>query len=78
MKKNSLLIAALLLFTASTAFSQTSRVAHRSHSGKNNTFSALGEDHLGIPSGNDKMKPIKSDTLANPQKSRTAHKSKNS
>jgi hypothetical protein len=38
------------LFIAMVAFSQTKRVAHRSHSGKNNTFSVIGStDNFGLP-----------------------------
>lgn len=29
---------------------QTARIAHRSHSGKNNTFKAAGKDNWGLPS----------------------------
>ena len=65
---------AAFLFIALISFSQTKRIAHRSHSGKDNTFSILaGADNFGLPvpdsvktknknKNKNKTKPVK-DTL---------------
>ncbi len=38
------------LFFSLNCFSQTERIAHRSHSGKNKNFKITGKDNWGIPS----------------------------
>lgn len=37
----------ILVAVSSAGFSQTKKIAHRSHSGKNNTFSITGPDNFG-------------------------------
>lgn len=48
MKKLTLLISLILLFSASI-FAQTKRIAHRSHSGTSIHHSLLESDNLGLP-----------------------------
>jgi hypothetical protein len=48
MKK--ILLLGVFLFIAIISFSQTKRIAHRSHSGKDNSFNiAAGMDNFGLP-----------------------------
>lgn len=53
MKK--LTLFAVLLLTSVLAFSQTKRIAHRSHSGKDHTFNILSPDNFGLPVEKKKM-----------------------
>ena len=46
MKKIFLVTVAMALFSVA-GFSQTKKIAHRSHSGKDNTFSIFGPDNFG-------------------------------
>ena len=39
----------LIAFASFNAFSQTKKIAHRSHSGKDNTLILTTEDNFGIP-----------------------------
>ena len=49
MKKLTLLLAAAIAF-GSSAFAQTKKIAHRSHSGKNSSFTVSEEGNFGLPS----------------------------
>ncbi len=48
--KNLLALVAFGALFSSTAFSQTKKIAHRSHSGKNSTFNIKEEGNFGLPS----------------------------
>jgi len=51
MKTQKLLIVLFLLSFCFTCFSQTKKIAHRSHSGKNSTFKPFNySDNFGLPS----------------------------
>lgn len=55
--KKLLLLSTLLLVFGSAASAQTKRIAHRSHSGSNATFSMNeGDDNYGLPPGYEKMR----------------------
>ena len=63
MKKNLLLI--ILLAFCITGFSQTKKIAHRSHSGKNATLIMNDDDNFGLPptiKDTAKKVPLKKDT----------------
>ncbi|MCB9232607.1 MAG: hypothetical protein H6581_13130 [Bacteroidia bacterium] len=47
--KKLLLVLISLVLVIFTGYSQTKRVAHRSHSGSNATFNLMGEDNFGDP-----------------------------
>lgn len=49
MKILTILLISLAFFFKS--YAQTARIAHRSHSGSDNTFKVTGSDNWGIPSG---------------------------
>lgn len=60
-----------VLFTASfNVFSQTKKIAHRSHSGKNSTLILTTEDNFGIPTSAKKKDTvvIKKDTIITTKK----------
>ena len=65
MKKIFMVLLAVVISVA--GFSQTKRIAHRSHSGKNNEFSINGEDNFGLPPA----KKTKPDTTKAPTKTRS-------
>ena len=55
-----------VLFTASVnVFSQTKKIAHRSHSGKNSTLILTTEDNFGLPNNAKKKNTVvvKKDTV---------------
>ncbi len=56
MKK--LLVLGILFTLSFNAFSQTKKIAHRSHSGKNSTLILTTEDNFGLP------EHVKKDTVA--------------
>jgi hypothetical protein len=55
----------VLMLVSILAFSQTKRIAHRSHSGKDHTFNLFGPDNFGLPA--EKPKP-KTDKKTQPKK----------
>ena len=53
-----------VLFTASVnVFSQTKKIAHRSHSGKNSTLILTTEDNFGLPAKKKNTVVVKKDTV---------------
>ena len=84
--KNLIALVAFGALFNSAAFSQTKKIAHRSHSGKNTTFKIDGEDNFGLPSnsgnktakdtGAKKTTPVKPDSAIKPGNKKAYSKSK--
>jgi hypothetical protein len=66
MKQLTLLIACML--ASILVFSQTKRIAHRSHSGKDHTFTLFGPDNFGLPAEKEKLPKPKTDKKTKPVK----------
>lgn len=65
----------LALFLSLNCFSQTERIAHRSHSGKNKNFKITGKDNWGLPSYVVEQQ-LKADSIAKSKGDTLAGKSK--
>ena len=49
MKTTGIIVSVLFLLLSLHSIGQTKRIAHKSHSGKANTFSVFGNDNFGLP-----------------------------
>lgn len=70
-----LIVSFFALFFSLHCFSQTERIAHRSHSGKNKSFKITGKDNWGLPSHAMEQR-LEADSIAKAKEDTLSRKSK--